>query len=111
MNAKYNHHKLSHGATTDAATAPNLPADEWKTALFNIDTWYMKQFKGLLDRLSAYTEPGGSVLDNSAVCYMNDMSDGLAHSWMDLPTIVAGSAGGYFKQGQYVKLVSGTNLQ
>ena len=60
VNAKYNHHKLSHGATTDAAPPPNLPADQWKTALFNIDTWYMKQFKGLLDRLAAYSEPGGS---------------------------------------------------
>jgi len=110
VNSKYNHHKLSHGATTDAATVSNLPADQWKTALFNIDTWYMKRFKTLLDRLSAYTEPGGSVLDNSAVCYMNDMSDGLAHMWMDLPTIVAGSAGGYFKQGQYVKLTKGDNL-
>ena len=88
----------------------NLPADQWKSALFNIDTWYMKRFKTLLDRLSAYAEPGGSVLDNSAVCYMNDMSDGLAHMWMDLPTIVAGSAGGYFKQGQYLKLTKGTNL-
>jgi hypothetical protein len=103
----YGHHKLSHGATTDTTTAPNLPDAAWKTALFNIDHWYMTQFKGLLDRLSSYTEPGGSVLDNSAVVYMNDLSDGLLHSWMDLPIIIAGSAGGYFKQGQYVNLASG----
>jgi hypothetical protein len=108
VNTKYNHHKLSHGATTDAATKPDLPDTQWKTALFNIDTWYMNNFKGLLDRLAAYTEPGGSVLDNSAVCYMNDMSDGLAHSWMDLPNIIAGGAAGYFKLGQYIKMVSGT---
>jgi hypothetical protein len=111
VNSKYSHHKLSHGATTDAATMPNIPDDQWKTAIFNIDIWYMTQFKGLLDRLSMYTEPGGSVLDNSAVVYMNDLGDGLAHNWMDLPIIIAGSAGGYFKQGQYVKLTTGTRTE
>jgi hypothetical protein len=29
---------------------------------------------------------------------------------MDLPTIVFGSAGGYFKQGQYLKLTKTDNL-
>jgi hypothetical protein len=28
---------------------------------------------------------------------------------MDLPNVIAGSAGGYFKQGQYLKLVNGNN--
>ena len=107
VNTKYNHHKLSHGATTDAATMPDLPDDQWKTALFNIDTWYMNNFKGLLDRLATYSEPNGSVLDNSAVVYMNDMSDGLAHSWMDLPNIIAGGAAGYFKLGQYILMTNG----
>ena len=108
VNNRYNHHKLSHGATTDAATSPNLPTDQWKSALFNIDQWYMARFKGLLDRLATYSEPGGSVLDNSAVCYMNDLGDGLGHNWMDLPNIIAGGAGGYFKLGQYVKLTRGS---
>ena len=107
VNRKYNHHKLSHGATTDAATTPNLPSDQWKPALFAIDQWYTARFKGLLDRLAAYAEPGGSVLDNTAVCYMNDLSDGSAHSWMDLPNVIAGGAGGYFKLGQYIKLTRG----
>jgi hypothetical protein len=109
VNAKYNHHKLSHGATSDSATSPNLPDTQWKTALFDIDQWYTNQLKGLLDRLAMYSEPGGSVLDNSAVVYMNDLGDGLGHNWMDLPNIIAGGASGYFKLGQYVKLVSGTN--
>lgn len=109
VSSRYNHHKLSHGATTDAATSPNLPTDQWQSALFSIDQWYMQNFKGLLDRLAAYAEPGGSVLDNSAVCYMNDLGDGLAHNWMDLPNLIAGGAGGYFKLGQYIKLTNGSN--
>jgi hypothetical protein len=108
VNARYNHHKLSHGSTSDSATTPDLPDDQWKSALTSIDRWYMQNFKGLLDRLAAYSEPGGSVLDNTAVCYMNDLGDGLGHSWMDLPNLIAGGAGGYFKLGQYVKLTNGS---
>ena len=85
-----------------------LPPDQWKTALFNVDQWYATQLKGLLDRISSYTEPGGTMLDNSAVVYMNDLGDGLGHNWMDLPVMVIGGCKGYFKQGQYIKMTTGT---
>ncbi|HEY8924094.1 MAG TPA: DUF1552 domain-containing protein [Polyangia bacterium] len=107
LNTMYNHHKLSHGSTTDGGTMDTLPEADWKAALFNIDQWYAKQLKYLLDRMSGYAEPGGSLLDNSVVMYMNDLSDGLAHSWMDLPIMLIGGCKGYFKQGQYIKMTSG----
>jgi hypothetical protein len=104
LNKQYNHHKLSHGATSDAASSPTLPTAQWQTSLFNIDTWHMQMLKILLDKMAAYSEPGGSVLDNSAVLYINELSGGLAHSFMDLPIVIAGGAGGYLKQGQYIKM-------
>jgi hypothetical protein len=108
LNQQYNHHKLSHGATTDAATSPNLPEAEWKTAIFNIDVWHMKQLNILLGRLASYSEPGGTVLDNCAVLYMNELSNGLQHHFADLPVVIAGGAGGALKQGQYIKMTSGS---
>ena len=45
---------------------------------------------------------GKTVLDNSVIMYTNELSDGKGHSYTDLPYILAGSCGGYFKQGQYV---------
>ncbi len=45
-----------------------------------------------------------TILDNSAILYANELSDGKAHSYIDLPFIIAGSAGGHFQQGQYVRL-------
>jgi len=108
LNAMYNHHKLSHGSTTDGGTMDTLPEDQWKLALYNIDQWYSTQLKGLLDRLSAYSEPGGTMLDNMTVLYMNDLGDGLQHNWMDLPVMLIGGMKGYFKQGQYIKLTTGT---
>ena len=107
LNTMYNHHKLSHGSTTDGGTMNTLPEADWKSALFNIDQWYSTQLKGLLDRMSSYAEPGGTMLDNSTVLYMNDLGDGLGHNWMDLPVMLIGSCQGYFKQGQYIKMTTG----
>jgi hypothetical protein len=108
LNTMYNHHKLSHGSTTDGGEMNTLPADQWKSAIFNIDQWYARQLKSLLDKLTAYTEPGGTMLDNMTLLYMNDLGDGLGHNWMDLPVMLIGGMKGYFKQGQYIKLTTGT---
>jgi hypothetical protein len=78
--------------------------------LFDIDIWHQQHFARLLDRLQSYTEEDGkSVLDNSIILYTNELSDGKGHSFIDLPYILAGSAGGYFKQGEYVLLGEGTS--
>jgi hypothetical protein len=59
----------------------------------------------LIERLESYVEAdGNTVLDNSVILYTNELSDGKAHSWLDLPYILAGSCGGYFKQGEYLQL-------
>lgn len=108
LNSMYNHHKLSHGSTTDGGEMNTLPEADWRAALSSIDNWYATQLKGLLDRLSSYTEPGGTLLDNMTVLYMNDLGDGLGHNWMDLPVMLIGGMKGYFKQGQYIKLTTGT---
>ena len=55
-----------------------------------------------------YSEPGGTLLDNMSVLYMNDLGDGLGHNWMDLPVMLIGGMKGYFKQGQYIKMTTGT---
>jgi len=108
LNTMYNHHKLSHGSTTDGGTMNTLPETDWRAALHNVDVWYATQLKGLLDRLTMYTEPGGSLLDNMTLLYMNDLGDGLGHNWMDLPVMLIGGMKGYFKQGQYIKMTTGT---
>jgi hypothetical protein len=110
MNHEYNHHKLSHGKVRDdcfgASTAKgcdNVPG--FLDMLFDIDRWHQRRFARLLERLSAYQEADGrSVLDNSAILYTNEMSDGKLHSFMDLPYIIAGSAGGRFRQNLYYPL-------
>jgi hypothetical protein len=112
MNHEYNHHKLSHGKVRDDCFGDSTEdgcADVagYEDMLFDIDRWHQQKFARLLERLSSYTEEDGStVLDNSVILYTNELSDGKGHSFLDLPYILAGSAGGYFKQGQYVQLAT-----
>jgi len=103
LSNQYNHHKLSHGNTKDDNSGGMI--SDYKDRLAAIDLWYAQQFRYLIDKLAAYAEPNGkTVLDNSAVVWMNELSDGLEHNFMDMPYVIAGSNGGYFKQGQYVKV-------
>ncbi len=86
MTHQYHHHAISHNATTDAGSNTGVGGADYKQLLFEIDSWYAKQFRYLLDKLAAYSEADGkSVLDNSAVVWMNELSDGLEHNFMDMP--------------------------
>jgi hypothetical protein len=110
MEHEYNHHKLSHGKVRDDCFGESTEdgcADVagYEDMLFDIDRWHQARFARLLERLDGVSEADGkTVLDNSVILYTNELSDGKGHSFMDLPYILAGSAGGYFKQGQYIKL-------
>jgi hypothetical protein len=114
MQHEYNHHKLSHGKVRDDCFGDSTAmgcADVagYEDMLHDIDRWHQAKFARLLDRLESYTEADGkSVLDNSVIMYTNELSDGKAHSYIDLPYILAGSCGGYFKQGEYVLLGEGS---
>ena len=97
-NTGQNHHAISHGGS---ASVPNFMSD-----LFKIDRWHATQLTYLLDKLSAYSEGAGTVLDNSAVMWINELSDGDYHQFHDLPIVIAGGAGGALKTGQYVNLAA-----
>jgi hypothetical protein len=64
------------------------------------DKWIMLQFAGLLTRMKAIQEDGGTMLSNSVVLLTNHMEDGQNHNSHKQPWILAGQAGGYFKTGQ-----------
>ncbi len=64
------------------------------------DKWCMTQFAGLIARLKAIPEDGGTMLSNSVILWTNHMEDGQNHNCQKLPWLLAGQAGGYFKTGQ-----------
>jgi len=61
------------------------------------------QFAKLLSYLNAIPEAdGGSMLDHSAILYCGEVAAGF-HGLHSLPWLLAGSAGGSFRTGRYLK--------
>jgi len=71
-----------------------------------VDRLMMGHYKYLLDTLSGYSTPSGSLLDQGVAIWCNQCATG-AHSFSNVPWILAGTANGYFKKGQFVTVGSG----
>jgi hypothetical protein len=56
---------------------------------------------------NARAEDGNSLLDHTVVVCVSELAiSGTAHHLADLGIMLAGSAGGYFKTGQYVDFIA-----
>ncbi len=73
-------------------------------ALAKIDRWHATQFAYFLDKLKSVKEGGGTLLDNCMIVYGKGISDPQEHDHVNLPTIVAGSAGGTITPGRHIKV-------
>jgi hypothetical protein len=70
-----------------------------------IDRIHARMFKHLLDQLTMYkTADGRPLLDDCTAVWLNSNGNGPPHDVGNVPHIIAGSAGGFWKQGQYVNL-------
>jgi hypothetical protein len=100
-------HWVSHRIQSDGSSGAAIPqALEWHTA---IDRIRMQTFKHLLDKWAAYSTPNGPLLDNGFAMWTSHVAQGPSHGFNNLPIIIAGSAGGYLKQGQYIDAAGATN--
>jgi len=70
------------------------------------DRLFANHFKYLLDLLTSYTTPTGPLLDQGVAIWTNQCATG-AHSFSNVPWILAGTANGFFKQGEFVEVGSG----
>ncbi len=68
-----------------------------------IDQWFCLQFANLVGKLKAEQEGSGTMLDNSVALFINHMGNGGAHTRENVPWLLAGRNGGYFKTGRFVK--------
>ncbi len=68
-----------------------------------IDQWFYEAcVKEIVSKLAAVTEGTGTVLDNTVILVCNDMSEGAAHYVGQIPFVIVGSGGGFFKTGRMV---------
>ncbi len=95
-------HSVSHRLDNAGMQGSCLP--NAVNMLLQIDGYYTQKFANLVKMLDSIPEGDGTVLDNTATVWFNEMSDGNAHNLNNAPIIQAGSAGGYFKTGWIINV-------
>jgi hypothetical protein len=102
------HHSLSHrtGSINVVGSCISGVLDK----INQIDQWYAGKFAKLVGLFDSINEGNGTLLDNTATMWLPELSDGAAHNINNLPILIAGSAGGYLKQGRAVNVESTTTL-
>ncbi len=88
------HHSLSHeGDNNDAAM----------DKLVQINQWLCEQFVYLVNRMKEIPEGDGTLLDHSAVVWVNSLGKGNSHTRNDIPIVMAGGLHGAFETDRYLE--------
>ena len=89
------HHSISHDGDSNTASQDELT---------RINHWYAQQYAYLLQQMKAIPEAdGGTLLDHAVVMWCNEIGKGNNHQNDDIPYVLAGSAGGQFRTGRYLR--------
>lgn len=106
----HDHHGLSH-RTGDNSVGGACGVAGVLDQIHQIDQWLAGKFAKLVGLLDSIGEGSGKLLDSTATMWLPELSDGAAHNINNLPILIAGSAGGYLKQGAAVNVESpGKNI-
>lgn len=101
-----NFHYISHRRLSHDANGTPIPGAD--LLHHKCDRQFAKAYKYLLDKLTANKMPDGSpLLDHGIAVWYNDLGNGPDHSPQSTPFVIGGSANGYFKQGQYLRVGGG----
>ncbi len=89
------HHYLTH----------NQRISEFAEKVARIDRFYVERLADFLKKMDSIQDVDGkSMLHNSMIVYGGAIADGNRHTHANLPVILAGSAGGKFSAGRFVKV-------
>ncbi len=98
-------HSLGHYARDVGPTGayPDL-ADAWLLEMLENRRWRMSLFKALAEGLDdpTFNEGPRTMLDNTIMYWTSEFSDPASHVSAGALTLLAGSAGGYFKTGRHI---------
>jgi hypothetical protein len=99
------------GATGKSRDFPDYHLDithrgdgDWQRKFRETVVWEVEKFAALVQRLSTKVEADGvtPILDNSALFFASEISDGDRHNHNDMPVLLAGGLGGAITRGQHV---------
>ncbi|MES1207970.1 MAG: DUF1552 domain-containing protein, partial [Pseudomonadota bacterium] len=95
-------HSLTIGGTTFVYhTASHRTIANGAELCRQVDRMHAGYFKFLLDQLSSYTTPTGTMLDQGITVWTNQVANG-AHSFKKVPWLLCGTGNGYLKTGQFL---------
>jgi len=75
-----------------------------------INIWHMQQYAYMLEQMQKISESGTTLLHNSMVLCGSPLRDGNKHEPRDVPTVLAGQAGGTIKTGRHLECEKDTPL-
>jgi hypothetical protein len=103
-------HSLHHVARDCGATGTeSAKQQQWLDEMLINRQWCMGLFKQLLEGLDSVPEGDGTMLDNTVMLYTSEFSNGSYHSENDVPLLLAGSAGNYFRTGRHINCNKSTS--
>lgn len=76
--------------------------------LEKLDRFHVEQFVSLVKKMDAIPEGQGTLLDSLIFTLGSGLSSGELHVYTNLPTVIAGTAGGMLRTGQHVRYAEGT---
>lgn len=98
-----NFHYLSHRRTSHDGSGAEIPNSD--VLHHFVDVQFAQTFGHLLSRLEQYVMPDGQALIDAGISvWLNDNGNGPAHSERNVPHVIAGSAGGMLRQGEFLQL-------
>jgi len=99
------HHTYAHPSSPDWAWRTGDEYDEHVEAAriqTNRMVWNANRVASLADRLDAIPEGDGTVLDNTAIVWLNEISHG-GHGHDQWPVVIVGGLGGALRTGVYLR--------
>jgi hypothetical protein len=106
-NLMENFHYISHRRLSDGNDGDVISGSD--VLHHRVDVQFAQTFKHLMDRLAAYELGEGTLLDAGMAVWVNDLGNGPAHSARNCPVIIGGGAGGFLRQGEYVRIGGDSN--
>jgi hypothetical protein len=98
-------HSLGHTAReVGESGSRHHELDAWLAETLDNRRWRMTLMRQLLDGLddANFMEGDATMLDNSLVLYTSEFSEPSGHVAKNVPTLLAGSAGGAFRTGRHL---------
>ena len=98
-------HSLHHMARDVGPEGPlSHLRDAWELEITDNRKWRVGIFQRIASALAdpAFAEGDSTMLDNSLMLYTSEFSDGSRHLASDVPMLMAGSAGGFFRTGTHL---------